>query len=216
MEQATTVLLVRHGHVDGIDPPRFRGRIDLPLTALGRRQAEALRDRIVAEWRPAAIYSSPMGRCIATAAAIAAPYGLVPEAVDGCNDLDCGDWQGLGVDEVRARWPVEYALWRSSPDEAVIPGGEGLKVVATRGVQALHAIVGCHRGDTVVVVAHNSVNRVLLLHALGLPLARYWDIAQAPCALNVLRRDGGRMRVVTLNETGHLAALSAMPRAGVT
>ena len=64
------ILLVRHGHVEGIFPERFRGRAELPLTPEGQRQAAATARRIAGEWRPAAIYSSPMGRCIATAGAI--------------------------------------------------------------------------------------------------------------------------------------------------
>ena len=55
----TKLILVRHGHVEGISPERFRGRAELPLTDTGRREAEATAARIAASWRPAAIYTSP-------------------------------------------------------------------------------------------------------------------------------------------------------------
>ena len=55
----TKIILARHGHVEGITPERFRGRLDLPLTALGRRQIAATSRRINAAWRIAAIYTSP-------------------------------------------------------------------------------------------------------------------------------------------------------------
>ena len=42
----TKIILVRHGHVEGISPERFRGRVDLTLTAEGRRQAEVTAHRI--------------------------------------------------------------------------------------------------------------------------------------------------------------------------
>lgn len=213
-DQTTTLLLVRHGHVDGIDPPRFRGRTELPLTPLGRRQAAALRDRITAEWRPAAIYSSPMGRCLATATTIAGRFGLAVQPVADLNDRDYGAWQGLSHAEVHRRWPAEYGLWRNAPHDAAIPGGETLDTVAGRTLRALHAIVQRHRGEAVVVVAHDSVNRLLLLRTLDLPLARYWDVTQAPCTLNVLRLEGERLKVATLNETGHLLALSGARPAG--
>ena len=74
----TKLLLVRHGHVEGILPERFRGRADLNLTAEGRRQAEATAQRIPRSWKPAGLYSSPMGRCIATATAIGKPFALTP------------------------------------------------------------------------------------------------------------------------------------------
>jgi broad specificity phosphatase PhoE len=40
----TKILLVRHGHVEGISPERFRGRANLPLTARGWRASEAARE----------------------------------------------------------------------------------------------------------------------------------------------------------------------------
>src|SRR5712691_11310599 len=58
----TKLLLVRHGHVEGISPERFRGRAELKLTAAGRREAEMTAARIAVSWRPAAIYTSPMSR----------------------------------------------------------------------------------------------------------------------------------------------------------
>jgi broad specificity phosphatase PhoE len=202
----TICLLVRHGHVEGIDPPRFRGRTELPLTGLGERQACALRDRIAAEWEPAAVYSSPMGRCLRTADILAQPLDLAVEPVPNLNDLDYGEWQGLSHDEVHRRWPEEYARWRRTPHLVAMPQGESLRELGVRATRALHDILHRHRGQTVIVTGHDSVNRVLLLHALELPLARYRSIAQSPCALNVLQHDGGRFVIRTINETGHLLA----------
>lgn len=84
-----------------------------------------------------------------------------------------------------------------------IPGGESLQGLATRAVNELHRILYAHGGRTIVVVAHDSVNHVLLLHALDLPLSRYGSIRQAPCALNVLEYNSGRFVPHTINETGH-------------
>src|SRR5207245_2279630 len=72
----TKLLLVRHGHVEGISPERFRGRAELKLTASGRREAELTAARIAATWRPAASYTSPMGRCADTGMASGTPCGL--------------------------------------------------------------------------------------------------------------------------------------------
>ena len=90
----TKIILVRHGHVEGISPERFRGRVDLTLTAEGQRQAELTAHRIHATWRPAAVFTSPLGRCRATAAVIATPLGLSPRPLDGLIDIDYGEWQG--------------------------------------------------------------------------------------------------------------------------
>lgn len=198
------LILVRHGHVEGITPARFRGRAELPLTALGQRQAAALRDRITHQWTPDAIFTSPLLRCVHTAEAIAQPLGLSATAVPELNDLDYGAWQGLTDAEVHAQWPEEWARWHHTPQLAEFPEGENLRKLAKRAVNALHDILHAHSGMTVVIVAHDSVNRVLLLHALDLPLSNYRAITQAPCGLNVLRFEKGRFAIHTINEAGYL------------
>jgi probable phosphoglycerate mutase len=101
----TKILLVRHGHVPGISPERFRGRADLPLTPEGRREAEMTAHRISATWKPMAIYASPLSRCRDTGAAIGRPFGLEPVSHEGLLDIDYGEWQGLTPDEAKLRWP---------------------------------------------------------------------------------------------------------------
>jgi probable phosphoglycerate mutase len=203
-DRMTKIILVRHGHVEGISPERFRGRVDLTLTAEGRRQAAVTADRIHATWRPAAVFASPLSRCRATAEAIATPLGLSPRPLDGLIDIDYGQWQGLTPDEVRARWPGLLETWYRAPDWAAIPGGETLQDVLVRALSALRDVVDRHPSDTVVLVAHDSVNRVILLHALGLPLSRYWRLGQHPCAINEIDLLGDGSVVLSMNETGHL------------
>jgi len=200
----TKLLLVRHGHVEGISPERFRGRAELKLTAAGRREAELTAARIAASWRPAAIYTSPMGRCVDTGAAIGKPFGLAPAPMPGLNDIDYGEWQGLTPEEVGTRWPDALDIWHRHPDWAAIPGGESLQQVLSHAVAALREVVRQHPDDTVVLVAHDSVNRVLLLHALELPLSRYWQIKQSPCAINEIDFGNDGFVIHSVNQTDHL------------
>jgi phosphoserine phosphatase len=200
----TKIILVRHGHVEGISPERFRGRADLLLTAEGHRQAEVTARRIQASWTPAAVYTSPLSRCRATGETIAKPFGLSPNPLEGLIDIDYGGWQGLTPDEVQTRWPERLEAWHRAPDWAAIPGGETLQAVLSRAVSALRHVIGRHPRDTVVLVAHDSVNRVILLHALQLPLARYWRLGQNPCAINELDFSEAGFTVRSLNETQHL------------
>jgi broad specificity phosphatase PhoE len=200
----TTLLLVRHGHVEGIFPERFRGRADLTLTPEGLRQAEATARRIAETWQPAAVYSSPMRRCLATGSAIGAPFRLTPITHAGLNDIDYGKWQGLTPAEARRNWAAEVDTWYGHPDWAALPDGESLQDVLARTTAALHEIVRRHPGDTVVLVGHDSVNRVILLHALGLPLSRYWRIRQNPCAINEIDADVGSFAIISVNQTDHL------------
>ena len=200
----TKVLLVRHGHVEGISPERFRGRADLALTAEGRRQAEATAQRIQRSWKPAALYTSPMHRCIATATSIGKLFALTPILLPGLNDIDYGQWQGLTPDEVRVRWPDDLAQWYRNPDRAAIPGGERLQDMLIRLTAALEEVIGHHPTETVVMVGHDSVNRIMLLHVLGLPLSRYWRIRQHPCAINEIDFADGEFTIGSINQIDHL------------
>ena len=203
----TKIILVRHGHVDWIAPERFRGRAELPLSSLGRRQAQAAAGYIAATWKPDAVYTSPLGRCRETGAAIAAPFRLEPQPIDGLCDIDYGKWQGLTRDQAKKCWPDESELWFRAPHIAAIPGGETLAAVLTRVTAALRDILRHHPDQTVVMVSHDSVNRVLLLFSLELPLSRYWHLRQDPCGINELILDNGSFVVGSINQTQHLSGL---------
>ena len=203
----TKIILVRHGHVDWIEPERFRGRAELPLSSLGRRQVLAAAGYIAATWKPDAVYTSPLGRCRETGAAIAAPFRLEPQPIDGLCDIDYGKWQGLTRDQAKKCWPDESELWFRAPHIAAIPGGETLAAVLTRVTAALRDILRHHPDQTVVMVSHDSVNRVLLLFSLELPLSRYWHLRQDPCGINELIFDNGSFVVGSINQTQHLSGL---------
>jgi probable phosphoglycerate mutase len=203
----TEIVLVRHGHVDWHDPERFRGRAELALTEHGRRQARAVALEIATGRRVDAVYSSPLGRCRDTAAAIASGCRLAVQTVDGFVDIDYGTWQGLTRAEAAADWPEACETWFRTPHLAAIPGGETLAAVLARATSALGDILARHPGRTLVIVGHDSVNRVLLLHALELSLSRYWHLQQHPCGISVLSFADGSFVVHSLNETRHLAGL---------
>jgi probable phosphoglycerate mutase len=200
----TEILLTRHGDVPWLEPQRFRGRAELKLTDTGIAQAEATARRIDASWRPGAIYASPLGRTLHTARIIAEPLRLPVQPLDGLIDIDYGQWQGLTLDEAKERWPAEAGLWQRRPDLVRPPGGEALQDVLARVAQALRLVTGRHPQDTVLLVGHDSVNRVLLLHALALPLARYWQIGQDPCAISRMEASAEGFVVHTMNDTAHL------------
>jgi len=180
----TTLLLTRHGHVEGIHPERFRGRAELPLTELGVRQAQAVARLIAASWEPAAIYTSPMGRCIATGQEIARACGADATVLEELNDLDYGDWQGQTHEAVRAHSPYSFELWRRTPHLMRFPGGELLQDLVARIDEALRFALRRHSSETVVFVGHNSGNRALLLKLLDQPLSAYCRLQRRSRAIH--------------------------------
>jgi phosphoserine phosphatase len=203
----TKILLIRHGHVEGIKPERFRGRQELTLTARGRAEADAVAKRIAAAWRPKMIYTSPMGRCIETGAAIAQACGA-PTAICGdLTDIDYGAWQFKTFDDAKAADPALFAAWFATPQLVRFPDGESLQDLAARAANALRMVLARHTDDTVVLVGHDSVNRALLTQILDQPLSAYWRVAQSPCCLNEIDVVGGRTTAQRINETAHLEGL---------
>ena len=201
----TKIILVRHGHVEGIEPPRFRGRTEIPLTELGIRQARQTARRIGAGWRPAAVYTSPMGRCVATGEAIAQEVGVGRQTLAGLNDLDYGTWQWRTYDEIEAQAPQLLAVWRTAPHLFRFPDGDSLQDLVARAADCLRLVLDRHAGQVVVMVGHDSVNRALLLQLLDQPLSAYWRLAQDPCGISEIDVAEARPHVLRVNETQHLA-----------
>jgi probable phosphoglycerate mutase len=200
----TKILLVRHGHVEGIKPERFRGHAELALTDRGVSEARGVARRIASAWRPVKVYTSPMQRCIETGRAIAKACGIESEVIDHLNDIDYGAWQSRGYEEVEKADPELFAAWFATPHLVRFPNGESLQDMVARTADAIRLVLDRHVEDTVVLVGHTSVNRALLLQLLDQPLSAYWRLGQAPCCINEIDVVGRRITVVRINETQHL------------
>ena len=199
------IILTRHGHVDGIEPPRFRGRTDVPLTAMGVAQADAAAQRIAAISRPAIVYTSPMSRCMTTAEAIARACGVPTRVLDQLNDLNYGLWQWKTHDEMRTTFPEQYETWHTAPQLFRFPQGESLQDLVARAGDALRGVLERHRDQTVVLVSHDSVSRALLTQVLDQPLSAYSRIVIEPCGITEIEFVGNTPRVLRVNETQHLS-----------
>jgi len=200
----TEIILVRHGQTEWNRIERFRGHTDVPLNETGLAQAGATGIRIYAEFNPAAIYSSPLSRAMKTAEAIGKHFDLPVQPHPNLIDIDYGEWHGLTPDEARQRWPEQVDNWYNYPDQALIPGGETLADLRKRAMQTVNELADRHAGETIVLVGHTVINRVILLGVLGLGNERFWHLRQEPCAINVFLVDSGDYVLVSLNDTCHL------------
>lgn len=197
-------ILVRHAQTEWNRVERFRGRADVPLTEDGLAQAEATGRRVAAEWTPAAIYTSPLSRSVKTAEAIGKHINVPVQVEAGLVDIDYGEWQGLTPDEARQRWPEQVDTWYHHPEQALIPGGESLADLSARTLQTVHRLAEQHAGETIVLVGHTVVNRIILLGILGLGNERFWRLKQDPGAINVFDSGEGEYTIHSLNDTCHL------------
>jgi phosphoserine phosphatase len=203
----TKILLIRHGHVEGIDPARFRGRAELALTRRGAAQAQAVARRVASLWQPLKIYTSAMGRCIETGRSIADACGVEVEVIDQLNDIDYGAWQWRTYEETKEDDPRLFTAWFAAPHLVRFPNGESLQDLVVRSADALRFILRRHANDTLVLVSHDSVNRALLLQLLDQPLTAYWRLAQDPCCINEIDVLDESVQIRRINDTSHLDGL---------
>lgn len=209
----TRIILVRHGQTEWNRVERFRGRADVPLNDVGLAQAEATGRRVAAEWQLSAIYASPLSRAMRTAEAIAGHFKLPVQAHPSLADIDYGQWQGLTTDEARVRWPDMVDAWYNAPERAEVPGGETLAELRERAMGTVRDLCTRHAGETIVVVGHTVINRIILLGVLGLDNDRFWHLRQDTCAINVFEAEGGDYTLVSLNDTCHLRHAGDQPSA---
>ena len=200
------IILVRHGQTEWNKFERFRGRVDVDLDETGRRQAEAVADKI-AQWKVNAIYSSPLKRAMTTAQTVASRLGLTVHSLEGINDMDFGEWQGLPIDEARGKYGALFDLWLYHPEKLEIPGAETLDDVRKRVVATIDDVMAKHEDQTIALVSHRVVCKVLLCHLLGLDNSHFWQIVQDATAINLFEIWDGRPSVMLINDTCHLRDL---------
>jgi len=200
----TRIVLVRHGETEWNRVEHFRGRADVPLNETGITQAKRMAQRVATQWRPVAIYSSPLTRAVKTAEAVAWHFGLSVQAHPNLIDIDYGQWQGLTPSEAKERWPEVIDAWYNAPQGARIPGGETLDELRARAESTVKDLATLHEGQTIVLVGHTVINRILLLAVLGLGNDRFWRLRQDTCAINVFELENGTFTIVSLNDTCHL------------
>jgi phosphoserine phosphatase len=194
------ILLVRHGHVEGINPERFRGREDVELTSLGREQARSAAGFIASRYTPAVVYTSRLQRAIQTGREIASACATSMRALEGLNDVHYGAWQWKTHAEVRAQWPELLQRWLTAPELVRFPDGESLQDLQLRLAEVLRMLVEQHPSDTVVLVGHDSGIRVLLLQALDHSLSTYWRITHDPAAVSELELTKDGLRAIRINQ----------------
>jgi 2,3-bisphosphoglycerate-dependent phosphoglycerate mutase len=210
MSSGLSLVLVRHGETEWTERGRLHGRLDSPLSSAGRRHAEMAATRLRLE-RFDALYSSPLGRAMETAAILGSVVGLTPQPIDGLAELDFGWLEGapapLWHDEGLAG-----ALFRPVRALIHLVSAERPAHFHQRIADTLDWMVGQHPQGRLLVVAHWAVfSRLLgvMMDAPGAEWRRYgpW----AACGISEVRFNGARgngrapaWEIVHLNDVSHL------------
>jgi alpha-ribazole phosphatase/probable phosphoglycerate mutase len=174
--ETTIVDLIRHG--EPVGGQKYRGQTDDPLSEKGWAQMRAA----VAAHRPwQQIVSSPLSRCRVFAEELARRHDLPLELDERFKEIGFGAWEGRTAEELKRDDPdVVHRFWLD-PVTHRPPGAEPLAKFQGRVIAAWEELVARQRGRHVLVVCHAGVVRMLVSHALGIPLERLFRI-QVPNA----------------------------------
>lgn len=209
----TTLYIVRHGETEGSDVKRYKGSIDVPLSENGIEQIRKASDFISRHVKTTglsqdrsylkdihastegagnternlnAVYCSNLSRARRSAEIIARPHGLSPIVMPELRERNFGLWEGMSFSEIKDRYPEEFSAWAANPLKYSPSNGESTVDVSSRAVAALDSIMDRHDGDTIAIVAHGGVNRVMLCHIMGVPLENVFRIEQDFAAVNII------------------------------
>jgi broad specificity phosphatase PhoE len=200
------IRLARHGESEGNFAGALQGsRFDTPLSARGRRQAEALAIRLADEGIDA-VWASPMVRARETASIVAAPHGITLSVDADLVEFDWGVWSGRPFDGVLEEEVSSVrARWRAGETDLAPAGGESPAKAGVRAARFLSRLRTAG-ARAPLVVAHGRFNRVLMALLLGRPLSRMDEIRQRNGSLSVFEWDGSApATAILLDDVSHIA-----------
>jgi probable phosphoglycerate mutase len=203
------LFLIRHARAE-YRPGRLYGWTPgVHLAADGIEAAKRLGERLEPV-RFNAVYCSPLERCVETAESVFAGRSVEIETVDGLGEVRYGSWQGKSFKAL-----ARTRLWRTvqlHPSHVTFPGGESLRAMQSRGVEAIEDIRRRHRRGCVAVVTHADLLKAVVAHYLGMHLDLFQRIVIEPASVTVFAFGDGFPRLLRLSETGSFEEFRPKPR----
>ncbi len=201
------IIILRHVESEANRSGVGLGRTDSPPTELGLAQlrltVDALRDEPITR-----ILTSPLSRARLLAEAIAESHGVEATPSDGLLELDVGELEGLKWPLVRERFGAFLNTWRGNESvRAAMPGGESLLDVLERSRPLFDGLAADPTDGTGLMVTHNFVVKMLVVHALAMPHHAWRRIDTGLAGLTTFRIADGAPALVGLNDRHHLDAL---------
>ncbi|MFI1396587.1 histidine phosphatase family protein [Streptomyces sp. NPDC020681] len=213
-----TLILVRHGRSTANTAGVLAGWTPgVHLDERGAAQAAALPARI-AEVPLAAVVSSPLERCVQTLQPLLdARPGLELKTDERIGECHYGDWSGRKLKEL-ADEPLMQVV-QQHPSAAVFPGGESMRAMQARAVDAVRdwnaRIEAAHGEDAAYVMcSHGDIIKALVADALGMHLDVFQRIHVEPCSVTAIRYTRTRPFVLRLGDTGEFGSLAPRGNGG--
>ena len=198
-----TLYLIRHGSTALNESQRYCGSTDCSLSAIGDLQVAQLGDRFTTIPLERIVHS-PMQRCRITAEAIAAAQNLPMETIEGLQEINFGDWEGLTFDEAHEKYPEAASGLLKGDLAFTFPNGESAVDLHERVSKAFHSVLPIN-GPT-ALVAHGGTIRVLLIEMGLLTFEDAFNFSVDCTGITTINVDDGAYTLGLPNDTTHLNA----------
>ncbi len=196
----TRLYIARHGQVANHHEYRYNGHNDVDITDLGTEQMNKLAEFI--DEPITAVYSSDLIRSRKGGSIIADSQSIPHHPKKELRELSLGRWEGLTREEAHAKYPEEAHIQFMDLATERLKGGESFIDLQKRIIPEVENIIEFHRGETVFLLLHGLVNRVILCHVMGLDIKNFFTIEQDFGCVNIIDYFHDGVAVVKMTNGG--------------
>ncbi|MBR4420373.1 MAG: histidine phosphatase family protein [Clostridia bacterium] len=157
-------LLVRHGNSVANQQEIFAGATDIPLSEIGKKQAQFVCDYILNNFKVDAVYSSELDRAKSTVSQIAEQLNLPLVTIPAFNEIFGGAWEGITFAEIYKKYTVDLLTWLNDISNSKCTNGESFKQLKERAFAGLKTLAEDNKNDgkTLVIASHAGALRAIL------------------------------------------------------
>lgn len=202
-----TILLVRHGESETNLSKRFTGQLDAPLTALGRRQAEAMAEYLD-RYTIDRIYVSSLQRAVDTAQTIVQRQNCPLVRCDAFREINAGSWQGKTFSEIAQLYPGSYQVWRENIALAWPEDGESCRQLYDRVIRLFTQLAETDGEETICIVAHATPIRMIESYIAAGSADLAQSLSWVPNASTTVYRYDGAYHKVLWGESAYLGDMA--------
>jgi len=200
----TKLYIVRHGETEWNRAGKLQGWKDAPLTEKGKKQAEALSERLEGIDFDA-VYSSPLGRTLKTAEIALDGMDLSVSTDERLKEINMGRWEGTEADKIKQMFPELYKDFWERPHLYEPEDGESFHEVQDRALSFLEETKEKHADQKILIFSHGCTSKVLMIHLEGRPLSRLWEPPELEeCSLNIVEIEDGGSEIILFGDTSFL------------
>lgn len=202
----TRIYFLRHGVTDWNEAGRWQGQTDIPLSAAGVAQAEAVAERL-ASFKFSAIYSSDLSRALDTAKAVAKRHNdqsII--TTEGWRERNAGVFEGMTSSEIKKDHPDAYDQMMAGFLEP--PEGESFPEYTKRVEIELNKLIETHSSETILVASHGGTIRAVASVLLEVPQTKTWACQVGNTSLSLFEYTDRGWQMEFWNDTQHLQYVS--------